>query len=145
MMNRSYRRTRYLVKKKFQLKYVGLILAVMFGGALITGFTIYYNSWVLLGDKLANVYPQGMLLHIFRSVNIKLAVNLILVAIFCTALGIMASHRIAGPIDRMVNFVEYVAKGDYKKRLTLRKGDELKELATAINRLVDKLEKEKKS
>ncbi|GAI19633.1 unnamed protein product, partial [marine sediment metagenome] len=70
------RRRRYLIRKGFQLKYVGLILGVMFLGAAISGYTIYHNAWLLLGEKLANVYPQGRLMHIFHSVNIRLALNL---------------------------------------------------------------------
>jgi len=137
----KYRRRQYIVKKAFQLKYVGFILAVMFFGAVIAGYTIYYNLWALLGDKLANVYPQGRLVHIFRTVNLRLVINLIFVAMLCIGIGIVASHKIAGPIYRMINFVNSVAEGNYKNRLKLRKKDELKDLAEAINKLVDKLEK----
>jgi len=139
----SYRRRRYLVRKGFQLRYVGLILAVALLSALISGYTVYHNSWILLGDKLANVYPQGELVSIFRSVNVKLAINLIFISILCVGLGIIASHRIAGPVYRMKVFLTGVISGDYTKRLKLRKSDELTDLADVINRLVDKLESEK--
>lgn len=139
-----YRRRRYLIKKGFQLKYVGVILGVMFLGAVISGYSIYYNAWLLLGEKLANVYPQGRLMHIFRSVNIRLAVNLFFVSIFCASVGIFISHRIAGPIYRIKKFLDDVTNGDYSQRLKLRKHDELKDVAEAMNKLVDKLEREKK-
>jgi len=139
------RRRRYIVKKEFQLRYVGLILAIVLVSALISGYTIYYNSWVLLGDKLANVYPQGRLVHMLRSVTGKLALNMALVAILCAGIGVIASHRIAGPIDKMKRFIDDVAKGDYSRRLRLRKKDELKDLAESLNRLVDRLESEKKA
>jgi len=140
-----FRRTRYFVRGKFQMRYIGLILAVALLSALISGYTIYFNSWAFLGHSLARVYPQGQLLQIFRSVNIKLVINMFFVALLCTGVGIYASHRIAGPIQRMVNFIDGIAGGDYSKRLYLRKGDELADLAEALNRLVDKLYKEKKS
>jgi len=63
----------------------------------------------------------------------------------CVGIGILASHRVAGPVYRMIKFLDDVTKGDYSRRLVLRKKDELKDLAGAINRLVDKLESEKKS
>ncbi len=145
-MEKAFRRRRhYLIKKKFQLKYVGVILGVMFLGALISGYTIYYNAWLLLGEKLANVYPQGRLLHIFRSVNIRLALNLFFVSIFCIGIAIFTSHKVAGPIYRMTKFLGNVTSGDYSQRIRLRKHDDLKGLAEAINGLVDKLEREKKS
>src|SRR3989338_2141923 len=99
------RRRRYFVRKKFQLRYIGLLLVVVFFSALVSGYRIYYNSWVLLGDKLASVYPQGRLLHIFKTVNIKLGINVIFVAFICTGIGVFASHKIAGPITRMIGFL----------------------------------------
>ena len=140
------KRRRYFIRKGFQLKYVGLILGVMFLGAVISGYTIYHNAWLLLGEKLANVYPQGRLIHIFHSVNIRLALNLFFVSIFCIAISIFTSHKVAGPIYRMIKFLGNVAtSGDYGQRIRLRKHDDLKDLAEAINGLVDKLEREKKS
>ena len=145
MPNIKYKRTQFIVKKSFQLRYIGLILAVMLFSSLIAGYTIYYNSWVFLGSKLANVYPQGMLVQIFKTVNLRLTINLVFVAIMCTGIGIIASHRIAGPLDRMTRFLKSVKEGDYSKRIKLRDKDELIDLANAINELVDKLESEKKA
>ena len=85
MVKEFARRKQLIVLKGFQLKYVGLFLTVMLISALITGYTIYYNSWVILGEKLANVYPQGMLMAIFKTVNIRVAVNLIFIAMLCVA------------------------------------------------------------
>jgi len=144
MENKIYKRRRYIVRRHFQLKYVGLILSVVIISALVSGYTIYYNSWTLLGDNLANVYPQGRLVQIFRSVNIRFMINLIFVSMFCIGIGILASHRIAGPVYRMLKFLEHAAKGDYSQRLRLRKGDEFKELAESINKLMDKIESDKK-
>lgn len=143
MENKPYARRRLIIQKEFQLKYVGVILAVMFLSAVISGYTIYYNSWVLLGSKLANIYPQGRLVQIFKSVNIRLAVSMFFVAVLCVGVGIITSHRIAGPVYRMIRFLGSVTNGDYSQRLRLRKKDELKDLAEAINKLVDKLENEK--
>ena len=145
MPKMSYKRTQFIVKKSFQLRYIGLILAVMLFSSLVAGYTIYYNSWVFLGSKLASVYPQGMLVQMFRTVNLRLAVNLVFIAVICTGIGIIASHRIAGPLDRMIRFLKSVKEGDYSKRIILRDKDELADLANAINELVDKLENEKKA
>ncbi len=144
MRQKFHRRSHYIIKKEFQLKYVGLIVAVMLLSALISGYTIYYNSWVLLGSKLANVYPQGMLVQIFRSVNTRLFIAMIFVTMLSVGIGIIASHRIAGPVFRMIRFLGNVTAGDYSQRIHLRKKDDLKDLAEAINKLVDKLESEKK-
>ena len=145
MPNTPYKRKQYIVKKGFQLRYVGRIVAVAVLSAVISGYTIYYNAWVQLGGKLAYVYPQGQLSHIFRSVNTSLALNMVFVLMLCIGLGIIFSHRIAGPINRMTRFLESLKDGDYSQRITLRKKDELKDLAEAMNKLAEKLEREKKS
>lgn len=145
-MEKSYlnKRKRIFISKKFQIKYTGLILLSVFLSAVIVGYTIYYNSWMLLGEKLANVYPQGRLVQIFKIVNIRIAVSMVFLSLFCVIIGIMASHKIAGPVYRMIQFLDNLSGGDYRQRLKLRKGDELQDLADAINRLIDKLEGEKK-
>ena len=145
VMEKAFRRRHYFIRKKFQLKYIGLILAVMLFSAIISGYTIYYNAWALLGEKLASVYPQGRLIDIFHAVNVKLLINMILVSILCAVIGLLISHRIAGPVYRMITFMDKVTGGDYSQRIKLRKNDDLKDLADAINRLIDKLESEKKS
>lgn len=141
----QYKRRSYFVKREFQLKYIGMILAVMLLTLIIAGYSIYYNSWILLGARLANVYPQGRLVQIFRYVNLRLFVNMFFVTMLCTGIAIIASHKIAGPIYRMLHFVNDIAAGNYSQRLVLRKGDELNELAGALNKLAEKLESEKKS
>jgi len=141
MQKTKYRRTQYIVRKGFQLKYIGLILAVVLISSFIVGYTIYYNSWVLLGNSLANVYPQGRLAAIFHSVNIKLVINIFFVTILCIGIGIITSHQIAGPIYRIIIFVNGLTKGDCARRLHLRKGDDLQDLADALNKLAEKMEK----
>lgn len=145
MEKKRNKRTQYIVKAKFQMKYVGLLLLVALASAAISGYTIYYNSWALLGEKLANVYPQGRLVEIFNSVNAKLAVNMVFVLMICIGIGTLASHKIAGPVNRMITFLNGVTAGDYSKRLFLRKKDDLKDLAEAINKLTAELDKKEKA
>ena len=145
-MERRYRRRRLIVRKRFQLRYAALIFSAILLSALVSGYTIYYNLWLLLGEKLSNVYPQGRLVDIFRSVNIRLTINMVLVSVACIGISIVTSHKIAGPVHRIIKFLKDVTESsNYSQRITLRKKDELKDLAEAINNLVDKLDKGKKS
>ena len=45
-------------------------------------------------------------MQIFKTVNLRLTVNLVFIAIICVGIGIIASHRIAGPVDRMIKFLK---------------------------------------
>lgn len=143
-MAARFRRRRYMIARAFQLKFAGMILVFMFCVTLFTAFTIYYNVWVLLGGKLANVYPQGRLVAILKSANISLFYRMFFLSPLVFILAIVLSHRIAGPIYRMKRDLDEIAAGNYSKRLRLRKTDELKDVAESINNLIDILEEKKK-
>lgn len=133
----QYRRKQYFVAKRFQLKYVGMILALAFLTAIMCSYLIYYTMMVTMGDKLANVYPQGRLMSIVNMVNLRILLSMILVSPIIAAIGIYASHRIAGPIGRIERFLGDMANGNYTQILTLRKKDELRFLVNGINGVVD--------
>lgn len=134
-----YRRKRYLIATKFQLRYTGLILMLVFLTGILCSYVVYYTMMLGMGDKLANVYPQGRLISIVRDVNLRLFLSLILVAPFVVIIGIFASHKIAGPIYRIERFLDGMAAGDFSSTLTLRRRDELISLANGINRVLDSL------
>jgi len=132
-----YRRRQYLVSTKFQLKYAGLILLLVFMTALLCSYVIYYTMMMTMGDKLANVYPQGRLLGIVNAVNFRIMVSIILIAPLIVIIGIFASHKIAGPIFRIERYLGAMAEGEYSTPLTLRRNDELMSLASSVNKVVD--------
>jgi methyl-accepting chemotaxis protein len=134
-----YVRKQYFVAKKFQLKYIGLILMLVFLTGILCSYVVYYTSMLLLGDKLANVYPQGRLISIVNMVNVRILLSLVLVTPLVVIIGLYASHRIAGPIYRIEKFLTAMAAGDLSQPLTLRKNDELLSLADGINRLSDSM------
>lgn len=133
----KYRRKQYFVAKKFQLKYVGTILALVFLTAIMCSYLVYYTMMVIMGDKIANVYPQGRLMSIVNTVNIRILVSMLLLTPIITIIGIFASHKIAGPIDRIERFLGSMAGGDFSQVLTLRKKDELISLVNGINGVVN--------
>jgi len=135
----KFKRTQYLVQKKFQLKYVGLILALTFLTAALCSYVVYYTTMINLGEKLANVYPQGRLVSIVKMVNFRIILSVLLVSPLIAVIGILLSHKIAGPIFRMEEFLKNMAAGDLTSRLVLRKGDELMSVADGINSLSESL------
>lgn len=136
---KKIRRRQYLVKTKFQLKYTGMVLLFMFIVAWLTGSTVYYTGWLLMGEKLANVYPQGRLVAIMRMINATLLLRLLLLTPLVVLISVLLSHRIAGPLYRIQRFLKSVANGDLSAKLVLRKGDELQDLAGSINEMTDDL------
>ena len=94
---------------------------------------------LLLGEKLANVYPQGRLISIVKLVNFRICLSVLLVTPLVALIGIFLSHRIAGPIYRMEKFLNNLALGDLTGRIVLRSKDELITLANGINFVVDSM------
>ena len=133
----TYRRTQYFIAKKFQLRYVGMILLLVYLTAVMCSYVIYYTMMLTMGDKLANVYPQGRLISIVNMVNFRILLSMLLVAPLVIVIGIYASHKVAGPIYRIEKFLGSMAGGDLSMLLTLRRNDELISLADGINRVID--------
>jgi len=133
----KYKRTQYFVAKKFQLKYVGLILLLVFLTTIMCSYVIYYTMMLTMGDKLANVYPQGRLMAIVNVMNFRILFVMLLMSPIIVMTGIYASHKIAGPIYRIERFLASMADGDFSVPLILRKNDELAALADGINRVAD--------
>jgi len=140
----KHRRRTYFIEKEFQIKFIGIIVLFMFIIAGFSAFTTYYCTWMVLGEKLANVYPQGRLVAILRKANFMFLTRVLMVTPLVIFLAMRLSHRIAGPIYRLKKSLKEVAEGNYGLRIRLRKTDELKDVAEAINKVVELLDKKGK-
>ncbi len=134
-MPRKIKRRQYFIKAKFQIKYIAYILSFLYAGAIIAGYTVYWTIWSILGEKLANVYPQGRLLHIFHQANWTLFLRLLLITPVFVIIGTLLSHRIAGPVFRISRVIDELKQGEFGHVLRLRKHDELKGLAAKVDTL----------
>lgn len=140
----KYRRLNYFVLPKLQLKFAGWLLVIVFGISVFTALTIYYSIWMLLGEKLAAVYPQGRLVQILNSANLTLFLRMLIITPVLVAVAIYLSHRIAGPIFNINRSLGEVARGNFSLRIRLRKTDELQDVASNINKVLDVLEEKSK-
>ena len=134
-------RTNYVIKGKFQLKYITATLIIMLLASTITGVTIYQTGWPLMEERLEKVYPQYKLSPIMKTIRRSLISNLILMTPLLIILSIFLSHKIAGPIYRLETDIEELSKGNLRKRVRLRKGDELKTIANQINNLASVIDR----
>lgn len=74
---------------------------------------------------------------------IKVSILLIGYSIATFIIAVLLTHRIYGPLVSISNFLDLLIKGDYSKRVTIRKKDELKELVSKLNKLAESLEGQK--
>ena len=134
-MAATFRRKQYLVDRGIQLRFARFVIAFVFLASILTGLTIFFTTFMMLGEKLAAVYPQGRLMEIFRSVYLAFFIDMIVLAPVIFAGSIMFSHRIAGPLPKIYQVLRDIGNGNFDHHLVLRKNDELKELANTINEM----------
>ncbi len=129
----SLRRKKYFIERGLQLRFARFVVLFVFISCLVTGLTIFYTAFFMLGERLANVYPQGRLVEIFRLVHLALAADLLVLLPLIFWGSIIFSHRIAGPMPKIYQALKHIGRGNFDVNLVLRKHDELRELADVIN------------
>ncbi|NQT46357.1 MAG: methyl-accepting chemotaxis protein [Candidatus Omnitrophica bacterium] len=140
-MSKSHKmRTKYLMKGLFQYKFTFQVLLFILVVGAVSIYTVYHTSFRFLASRLQGIYPQGELLYMLKTANMILMQRLVFLIPVVIIFGILFSHRVAGPSFHIARFLrEVVAKGDFSKEIHLRKRDELKEIAAAINEMTLKL------
>ncbi len=92
-------------------------------------------------DKALSIFREAELLSghekeavsgILRAVNLKLMPQLMAVILLMAIASIFISHKIAGPIYRFEKVAMSIGEGDLTTKFRLRKGDEFKDLADAL-------------
>jgi methyl-accepting chemotaxis protein len=140
-MEKTWKRRNYLVKKKFQGRYIFcFFLFVVLGSMLYTAvFSILSANTLAIVRNGNNLSLGNTPVDLFVAM---LSANWILIlsgGIVVVIGSIFLTHRIAGPIHRFERTIDGMALGNLDFRLKLRKHDECKDVAEAINRLKNTL------
>ena len=135
----KFRRKQYFVERGLQLRFARFVILFVFLASLATGLLVFYTSYFMLGEKLADVYPQGRLITIFKTVHIALLIDLVVMIPIIFYGSIVFSHRIAGPQPKIYRTLREIGQGNFDLKLQLRRTDELRELADVINEMTTKL------
>ena len=133
------RRKKVVVERSTQYRFARFVILFAVGTAFVTSATVFFTTFSLLGDRLADVYPQGRLQHIFRTVYLAFGVILIITAPIIFYASLRFSNRIFGPLPKMYEVLRNVGKGDFSQEVQLRRTDQLHEMAGVINEMVKNL------
>jgi methyl-accepting chemotaxis protein len=135
----QFKRRTIFIKKALQLRYMLMIvLSVLCGLAIMT-----FELTATLNDLFDN-YPvlvqpiYDQFIPIAASFFYKIAIYVLFVVLISAIL----SHKMAGPVYRFEQTCKEIAKGDFSKRVRLRKGDQLTELQDEFNKMMDRVEAE---
>lgn len=121
----------FSIKRKLQLRMLVKIWSIILVSLLVTGIIFYFYSDINIGKsyRLFHVKAENFMDFLAPVLVCGFLVSLIL--------GFVASllfpHAIAGPLYRIERELAEIGKGNLCKDITLRKGDELKDLVDSIN------------
>ena len=123
----------FSVKREMQLRLLLKILTIVSIGIGLMGliFYIYSNSY-----RQFHITAKNFLDYLMPAVIISLVIG------FLASIGITIffPHKIAGPLYRIERDLrEKVGAGDLRVKFILRKGDEVQDLADAINTTIEQL------
>ena len=145
----------YLLDRRFQLKYTGMMLVVTLSVAGVLGYRVY---------ELSEVQTQALAMHIAaqpdldpataaaleefarqedRKVLGTIVAGVLAFALALALVGILVTHRVVGPAYRMQRLFERVARGHLSLPTAIRRGDELQDLYHAFADMVNALRAER--
>ncbi|MBN1114078.1 MAG: HAMP domain-containing protein [Oligoflexia bacterium] len=138
-------RSIFIIDKKFQIKYALLLAAL---GALLTlilsGHVFYFvheNFQIFIPNYSKNPDIMKLILSDQKKIALYLVALSFMLVSFLFFIGIIVTHRMAGPIMVMRRKIIDLRNGDFSARVHLRKGDEFKELADSFNEMAEHLGK----
>lgn len=133
----KFKRKKKLINKSLQLKMIGIFTAIGCTCALFQ--VILVNSGLL---RIAKSAPSGgdEILREARGMMLEnVAWTLGSMIPLMTCIGLVLTHRIAGPAYRMTQHCKAIAAGEPVTKCFIRKHDELHELCDALNAAIDHL------
>ena len=152
MGDKKQRRMRnYLIDRRFQLKYTGMVLLVTVSVASGLGYVAYGFSRGQTEALTAHIAAQPDLdadtardLEQFAQQEDRKIRNAILAGVLLLTLalgftGIIMTHRVVGPAYRMKRLFAHVGEGKLEVTTGIRKGDELQELYHSFAEMVESL------
>lgn len=137
---KSFKRKRFFnfsIKKRLQLRMLVKIWIIIFITLLLTGIIFYFYSDI-------NVGKSYRLFHVKADNFLDFLFPVLLTGFFSSlVLGFLAAvffpYAIAGPIYRIEKELVDIGNGDLKKKIKIRKGDEVGDLAESMNIMVEGL------
>ena len=138
--NRHQRR-QWLVNPPLQYQFIGILLLVLLVLTVGALASVYFALWLTL--KTFGMSDNTLAIAQMTTVGLLVTLELFVLAPFVIWLGLRMTHRIAGPLVRILAALQQMSLGNFNQHITLRKNDSLIELADAVNRLGEALRAKK--
>lgn len=136
-----YKRKVLFINPSFQLKFISFLI--------LATFIAIFSFYIAQTYFFKQLFEEGLLMNLpkdhayfsvlFKQKDLMDKVFLItgfFVFIFLFIFGLILSHRIAGPLEKLKNSLEDYSNGDKIHKLKFRKNDFFKDLADTFNKLI---------
>jgi hypothetical protein len=141
-MRAKFFRTKYLTGSPIQMMYLRFVMISMIIPLVLVGACLYYLMFTLVASQIG--IPEYVAFHlspVVKQINMILILGVPPLLLILLIWGIVLSHRFAGPLERLETELKRMTdKQEYKHRIHLRKSDDVKPVADAINKLLDAVE-----
>lgn len=142
-MRTKFLRIKYLTGSGIQLRYLTLLMVSIIVPLVFVMACLYYLIFKIMAEQIG--IPEYIALNLFpviQKINIILLIGMPPLFLVLILWGMVFSHRFAGPIERLEKELKRIAAHrDYKSRIHIRKGDDIKPIADVINELLESIEK----
>jgi methyl-accepting chemotaxis protein len=139
---KSNRRKVFLVNPKFQLTMLGVFL----GATILSLLAMYLGNNYIFAEFSKKGLEAGLpsdhiyfvflhnLEYLFSTIYLVATISTVL---FFTIIGLVVTHRIAGPIYRLTQHMKKSKNEDKVTKILFRKGDYFPELTDAFNHMIE--------
>ena len=138
------RRRTYLINPRFQWRFIGFMAAVslLAISMLFLSNILFFRNMEqearLVGLTADNPYFDFLQEQKSSLSTLYFSVSGV-VFVVMMGLGILYSHRIAGPLHHLNNKMTRIAEGEDPSPLNFRRSDQFRELAESFNAMIGKL------
>ncbi len=137
----GYKRRNYFINKAFQsefiLKFCGLVVL----GSAVFGIILYLLSKQTLTTSFENsrLVIKSTADYIFPGLLFGGIIAATFTALAASAVVILMTHRIAGPMYRFEKYITEIGSGKLNSDLKIRKKDQFQNMANALNKMTEDL------
>lgn len=132
MNGRKRHKRSYWINSRLQRQYLRQILMVELVVMAMTAVLTFAVSFALFNPNFQAGPSWTTIYVVFAALTLAMAGGLVYI-------GIRVSHKVYGPIYRLKKSLQAIADGEPPAPVRLRKGDELQDLAQALNDTLQQL------
>jgi methyl-accepting chemotaxis protein len=141
METAPYQRKKHLIKKNFQIRFIIKFCLIVLAGVILSTALLFFFSQETLtssfDDSRLVIRKTGT--AILPAVIYTNLITLGVVSVIMIFVTLYISHKIAGPMFRFEKEIQSIAQGDLSKVISLRKEDQVKEMADSLNQMTRSL------